>query len=146
VNEITLVEEGVEATSQMREYAGRTLQKGVPQLAKDFEPAAIEQAAMPIRIEKWSVADQLQYHVVGIAWGGSRPVKVLQIRFNPDEDYVMVDNFRQVTNDPWTVWTHHWSPQAPGTYLIRLSVKEPAVQARRLDSGYYVRSVEVTEI
>ena len=146
VNEITLVEQEVQATSQMREYAARTLQKGVPRLAKDFEPASIDQAAMPIRIEKWSVADRVQYRVVGIAWGGSRPVKVLQIRFNPDEDYVPVDNFHQVSNDPWTFWTHNWSPKAPGKYLIRLSVKEPAVEARRLDSGYYVRSVEVTGI
>ena len=146
VNEITLVEQEVQATSQMREYAARTLQKGVPRLAKDFEPASIDQAAMPIRIEKWSVADKVQYRVVGIAWGGSRPVKVLQIRFNPDEDYVPVDNFHQVSNDPWTFWTHNWSPKAPGKYLIRLSVKEPAVEARRLDSGYYVRSVEVTGI
>jgi DMSO/TMAO reductase YedYZ molybdopterin-dependent catalytic subunit len=146
VNEITLVEKAVEATSQMREYAARTLQKGVPQLAKDFAPASIEQAAMPIRIEKWSVAGKIHYRVVGIAWGGSRPVEVLQIRFNPDEDYVPVDNFHQVTNDPWTVWTHNWSPKTPGTYFIHLSVKEPAVEARRLDSGYYVRSVEITEV
>ncbi len=146
VNEITLVEQEVEATSQMREYAARTLQKGVPQLAKDFQPAAIDQAAMPIRIEKWTIADKIQYRVVGIAWGGSRPVKVLQIRFNPDEDYVPVENFHQVSNDPWTFWTHNWSPKAPGTHLIRLSVKEPAVEARRLDSGYYVRSVEITEV
>jgi DMSO/TMAO reductase YedYZ molybdopterin-dependent catalytic subunit len=146
VNEITLVEEEVEATSQMREYASRTLQKGVPRLAKDFEPASIEQAAMPIRIEKWSVAGKTQYRVVGIAWGGSQPVKVLEIRFNPDEDYLPVDNFHQLRNDPWTFWTHNWSPKAPGTYLIRLSVKEPAVEARRLDSGYYVRSVEITDL
>ena len=146
VNEITLVEEAVEATSQMREYAARTLQKGVPQLAKDFAPASIEQAAMPIRIEKWSVAGKIHHRVVGIAWGGSQSVKVLQIRFNPDEDYVSVDNFHQVRNDPWTFWTHNWSPKAPGTYLIRLSVKEPAVEARRLDSGYYVRSVGITEV
>ena len=146
VNEITLVDPEVEATSQMREYAARTLQKGVPGLAKDFAPASIDQAAMPIRIEKWTVAGKLQYRVVGIAWGGSRPVKVLQIRFNPDEDYVPVDNFHQVSSDPWTFWTHHWSPKAPARYAIRLSVKEPAVEARRLDSGYYVRSVEITEI
>ena len=146
VNEITVVPEEVGATSQMREYAARTLQKGVPRLAKDFEPASIEQAAIPIRIEKWSVPGKIQYRVVGIAWGGSRPVKVLQIRFNPDEDYLPVDNFHQVTNDTWTFWTHNWSPKAPGTYLIRLSVKQPVVQARRLDSGYYVRSVEITEI
>lgn len=146
VNEIILVAEEVEATSQMREYAARTLQKGVPQLAKDFAPASIDQAALPIRIEKWSVAGKIQYRVVGIAWGGSEPVKLLEIRFNPDEDYVPVDNFRQVRNDPWTFWTHNWSPKAPGKYLIHLSVKRPAVEARRLDSGYYVRSVEITEV
>ena len=146
VNEITLVEEAVEATSQMREYAARTLQKGVPQLAKDFAPASIDLAAMPIRIEKWSVAGKINYRVVGIAWGGSQPVKVLEIRFNPDEDYVPVDNFHQVSNDPWTLWTHNWSPKAPGKYFIHLSVKQPAIEARRLDSGYYVRSVEITEV
>jgi DMSO/TMAO reductase YedYZ molybdopterin-dependent catalytic subunit len=146
VDEITFVGENAEATSQMREYAARTEQKGVPELAKDFQPAIIEQAAMPVRIEKWSVAGKIRYRVVGIAWGGTQPVKVLQIRFNPEEDYVPVDNFQQTKNDPWTLWTHEWSPKVPGTYAIRLSVKEPAVQARRLDSGYYVRSVEITEI
>ena len=146
VNEITFVGENAEATSQMREYAARTEQKGVPELAKDFQPATIEQAAMPVRVEKWSVAGKIQYRIVGIAWGGTQPVRVLQIRFNPEEDYVSVDNFHQVKSDPWTLWTHDWSPKAPGTYAIRLSVKEPAVQARRLDSGYYVRSVEITEV
>ena len=146
VNEITLAGEGAESTSQMREYAARTAQKGVPEQARHFQPAVIEQAAMPVRIEKWSVAGKIQYRVVGIAWGGTQPVKVLQIRFNPEEDYVTVDNFHQVKNDPWTLWTHDWSPKTPGTYAIRLSVKEPAVQARRLDSGYYVRSVEITEV
>ena len=146
VTEITFVGEDAESTSQMREYAARTAQKGVPELAKDFQPAAIEQAAMPIRIEKWSVAGKIQYRVVGIAWGGTQLVKVLQIRFNPEEDYVRVDNFYQVKNDPWTLWTHDWSPKAPGTYAIRMAVKEPAVPARRLDSGYYVRSVEITEV
>jgi len=146
VNEITLVGEEAEATSQMQEYAGRTLQKGVPALAKEFQPAVIEQAAMPVRIEKWNVVGKIKYRVVGIAWGGSQPMKALQIRFNPEEDYVPVDNFHQVKNDPWTFWTHDWSPKAPGTYAIRLSVKEPVVQARRLDSGYYVRSVEITVV
>ena len=146
VNEITFVGENAESTSQMREYTARTAQKGVPELAKDYQPAMIEQAAMPVRIEKWSVAGKIRYRVVGIAWGGTQPVKVLQIRFNPEEDYVPVDNFHQTRNDPWTLWTHDWSPKAPGTYAIRLAVKEPAVQARRLDSGYYVRSVEITEV
>jgi len=146
VDEITFVGEDAESTSQMREYAGRTAQKGVPELARDFQPAVIEQAAMPVRVEKWSVAGKIRYRVVGIAWGGTQLVKVLQIRFNPEEDYVPVDNFHQVKNDPWTFWTHDWEPKAPGTYAIRLAVKELATPARRLDSGYYVRSVEITEV
>ena len=146
VNEIALVSNDARATSQMQEYAGRTQQKGVPALARDYQPAVIEQAAMPIRVEKWSVGGKIKYRVAGIAWGGSQPVKILQIRFNPEEDYVPVDNFNQVKNDPWTLWTHAWSPKTPGTYMIHLSVKEPVVQARRLDSGYYVRTVEITEV
>jgi hypothetical protein len=33
-----------------------------------------------------------------------------------------------------------------GTYMIRLRVTDPVVESKRLDSGYYVRSVEVREI
>jgi DMSO/TMAO reductase YedYZ molybdopterin-dependent catalytic subunit len=146
VDTISLVDENVEATSQMKEYAGRTQQTGMPERASEYHPAIIEQAAMPIRVEKWLVAGKIKYRVVGIAWGGSRPVKVLEIRFNPEEDYVRVDQFEQKQNDPWTLWSHAWSPSAPGMYSIRLAVKEPHVPARRLDSGYYVRTVDINEI
>jgi DMSO/TMAO reductase YedYZ molybdopterin-dependent catalytic subunit len=146
VDSIALLDDKAEATSQMQEYAARTLQKGMPRLAREFLPAVIDQAAMPIRVEKWLVDEKIRYRVTGIAWGGTRPVKELEIRFNPEEDYVRVDNFSQVKNDPWTLWSHAWSPKAPGTYSIRLAVKDPSVQARKLDSGYYVRSVEITEV
>ncbi len=146
VDTITLVDGSTEATSQMKEYAARTQQSGVPALAREYQPAMIEQAAMPIRVEKWLISGKIKYRVVGIAWGGSRPVKVLEIRFNPEEDYVRVDQFEQRRNDPWTLWSHAWSPSAPGTYSIRLAVREPAVRARRLDSGYYVRTVDITEV
>jgi hypothetical protein len=39
-----------------------------------------------------------------------------------------------------------WTPQKSGRYLIRLRVKGVNVVARRLDSGYYMRSVEIQEI
>lgn len=146
VEEIRFVDESTTATSQMQEYAARTLQNGVPRLAKDYEPAVIEPAAMPIRIEKWNVAGKVKYRVVGIAWGGTHPLKSLQIRFNPEEDYATVDDFHQENNDPWTVWTHAWSPKSAGTYLIRLAIEDRAVQARKLNSGYYVRTVEITEL
>jgi len=146
VTGITFVDDTAETTSQMQEYAARTHQKGMPALARDFQPATIDQAAMPIRIEKWLVEEKIKYRVVGIAWGGHTPVETLMIRFNPEEEYVPVDSFVQTKNDPWTLWTHAWSPKEPGTYSIRLKVKDPAVRARRLDTGYYVRSIEISEV
>ena len=146
VDTISLVDDGAEATSQMQEYAGRTQQQGVPALARDYQPAIIEQAAMPIRVEKWRVREKIQYRLVGILWGGSQRIKALQIRFNPEEDYVPVDHFEQTSNDPWSFWSHIWTPKSPGTYAIRLAVKDPPIRARRLDAGYYVRSVEIDEV
>lgn len=146
VNQIIVVEEDAAATSQMQEFASRTQQDNVPRLARDYRSALIEQAAMPIRVEKWLVGGKIKYIVAGILWGGSQRVKGLQIRFNPDEDYVRVDSFEHATNDPWSFWSHWWTPQEPGTYLIRLRVKDPPIQSRRLDTGYYVRAVRVTEV
>lgn len=146
VNEINFVDDAAAATSQMQEYAARTMQNGVPQLAREYRPATIEQAAMPIRIEKWVVAEKKRYRIVGIAWGGSVPVKKLEIRFNPEEEYVAVDDFQQTGNDPWSFWTHAWTPKQPGTYMIRLHIADPGVTARRLEAGYYMRTVEISEI
>jgi DMSO/TMAO reductase YedYZ molybdopterin-dependent catalytic subunit len=146
VDTITLVGDDAEATSQMKEYAARTHQQGVPALAKEYEAARIDQAAMPVRVEKWLVGGTIKYRAVGILWGGTKPVKVLQIRFNPEEDYVRVDHFRQDENDPWSFWTHTWLPKSPGTYSIRLMVKAPPIRTRRLDSGYYVRTVAISEV
>src|SRR2546427_2439202 len=146
VTRISSVSETAEATSQMREYAGRTHQRGLPSLARDFQPATIDPAAMPIRVEKWIVEGKLKYRIVGIAWGGTSPIKTIVIRFNPEEDYVPVEGFAQTKNDPWTFWTHAWSPKEPGTYSIRLAIKDPGIRTRRLDSGYYVRTVEIVEV
>jgi DMSO/TMAO reductase YedYZ molybdopterin-dependent catalytic subunit len=146
VDEISFTDDSAAATSQMQEYASRTMQIGVPQLAREYKSATIEQAAMPIRIEKWAIDEKISYRVVGILWGGSVPVTNLQIRFNPEEDYVDVDNYQQKTNDPWSFWTHAWTPKHRGTYMIRLRVDDPRIIARRLEGGYYKRSVEIAEI
>jgi DMSO/TMAO reductase YedYZ molybdopterin-dependent catalytic subunit len=146
VTDIKLVSEEAEATSQMREFAARTHQTGAPLLARDYTPARIDQAAMPTRVEKWLVNGKAKYRVVGILWGGTHLVKRLEIRFNPEEDYVPVSEFTHKFNDPWTFWSHAWEPKAPGTYMIRLRVTDPPVTTKRLDSGYYLRMVEITEI
>jgi DMSO/TMAO reductase YedYZ molybdopterin-dependent catalytic subunit len=146
VTEIKMISHDAQATSQMREFAARTHQAGVPVLARDYASAIIDQAAMPIRVEKWLVNGKMKYRVVGILWGGTRPVKKLEIRFNPEEDYSAVSEFSHTSNDPWTFWSHAWEPQAPGTYMIRLRVTDPLVTTKRLDAGYYLRTVEITEI
>ncbi len=146
VNEIAFTAETVAATSQMQEYAARTMQTGVPQFAREYKPATVDAAAMPIRVEKWVVEEKIKYRVVGIVWGGSGAVKNLEIRFNPEEDYVPVENLEQTAQNPWSFWTHAWTPQQAGTYMIRLRVKDPGAIARRLDLGYYMRKVEITEI
>jgi DMSO/TMAO reductase YedYZ molybdopterin-dependent catalytic subunit len=143
VNEITLVAEDAAATSQMREYAARTDQQGLPKFARDYRAAAMQYAAMPIRIERWLVGGTIQYRVVGILWGGSQPVERLEIRFNPEEDFVPVDHLDPSGEDSWSFWTHAWTPQKRGTYLIRLRVKDPVVPTKRLDAGYYLRAVEI---
>ena len=146
VNEVSLLDEDAAATSQMKEFAARTMQQGLPELAKDYRAAAIEHAAMPIRVEKRVVDGKIKYHVNGIAWGGTRSVNGLEIRFNAEEDFVSVEDFKQTTNDLWSFWTHSWTPKQPGIYSIQLRVKDRSVPSRRLDAGYYVRSVEITEI
>jgi len=147
VDRITFVDDTAEATSQMTEYAGRTHQKGSPRLAREFEAARIDVAAMPIRVEKWRVAGRLKYRVVGLVWGGTGTVQTLGIRFNPEEEFVRVRGLPVPQNGPWTLWWHEWSPAERGTYTIRLTVLEPSgVRTRRLDTGYYARSVEIEEI
>jgi DMSO/TMAO reductase YedYZ molybdopterin-dependent catalytic subunit len=143
VNEITCAEDDIAATSQMREYASRTHQSGTPDLAREYEPAMIDPAAMPIRIEKWKVNGRILYKIIGIQWGGTQPVKSLQISFNGGADWHPVDRLDEKTGDSWALWAHAWSPKSPGKYRIRLKVGDPTVRTRRLDRGYYDRVIDV---
>ena len=74
VNDIRLVGPDEPLTSQMIEFSLRTHQRTLPPLARDYEPPVIDLAAMPIRVEKRRVEGRLEYRVVGIVWGGEKPV------------------------------------------------------------------------
>ena len=80
VDAITFVDDDTVATRQMREFAGRTHQQDTPSLARDFAPATMDLAAMPVRVEKQRIGGRLGYRIVGIAWGGDRRIDRLQIR------------------------------------------------------------------
>ncbi len=144
VNQITFVGEDAAATTQMREFSARTYQDGMPEMARDYAPAVIDHAAMPIRVEQWSSGGRVSYRVIGIQWGGEAPIDRLLIRFGSAGPFVPVEHCpRPATTATWSPWTHEWRPAAPGTYEIALKAADPAVRTRRLDQGYYRRTVTV---
>jgi DMSO/TMAO reductase YedYZ molybdopterin-dependent catalytic subunit len=146
VSQIELVPDDVPATSQMQEFASRTHQAGVPALAQDFAPAVIDLAAMPIRVEQWIAAGQLSYRVVGIMWGGAKPTSALTIRFRHDQPFVPVDRCpRPPSTATWSLWSHNWRPETPGTYQIALRTSDPGIRTRRLDYYAYTRDVQIDE-
>lgn len=74
------------------------------------------------------------------SFGAARPrVKALEIRFNPEEDHVLIDDLSQTTNDPWGFWTHAWRPKTVGTSMIRLRVTDPIIETKRLRGGRNLR-------
>jgi len=159
VNAIDLVPEDAQPTTQMWEFARRThqpfdapeasgsLRAGPPQLARDYVPAVIDTAAMPIRIEKWSAGGKIQYRVMGIVWGGTKPTSALSIRFRSGDPWAKVEDCPlPKTMDTWTLWTHTWRPSEAGRYQIVLKVDDPSVRTRRLDLFFYTRELEITEV
>jgi DMSO/TMAO reductase YedYZ molybdopterin-dependent catalytic subunit len=158
VDRIELVPDDAPATSQMREFAARTHQRFSPAeidgsfrggdaiFARDFTPAVIDTAAMPVRVEKWLAGGRLVYKITGIIWGGSKPTNALQIRFKTSQPWVPVDDCPLPASTlTWSLWTHTWRPDAPGRYQIVLKVTDPSIRTRRLDLFFYVREVDIDE-
>jgi DMSO/TMAO reductase YedYZ molybdopterin-dependent catalytic subunit len=146
VHEITVLDEEARASRQMREYAGRTHQTGIPDRARDFRPAVIDQAAMPVRVERWKVGEGTELRVAGILWGGSRRVEALEIQFRPGTPFVPVERYDHSTNRTWTLWSHTWRPDEQGLYQLQMRIADRSVPTRRLDSGYYERGVVVQDL
>lgn len=142
VTGIRVVGEDEPATSQMIEFASRTHQDGTPRLARDFRPADMHQAAMPIRIERWRVDDTEVFRVIGILWGGFQTTDGLQIDFGDGPVPVDVCPAMQ-GNETWTIWTHAWRPQRAGEFQIHCDIDDDAVPTRRLDTGFYDRFVTI---
>jgi hypothetical protein len=147
VDRIDLVPEDAPATSQMEEFAARTHQDPAARLARDFTPAIIDTAAMPVRVEKWRVGGRLEYRIVGIVWGGSKPTNALSIRFKTGQPWGRVDDCPLPASTlTWSMWTHTWRPDAPGRYQIVLRVDDPTIRTRRLDIFFYVREIQIDEV
>ncbi len=147
VDELRLVGEDEPATAQMREFASRTHQRGVPDLARDYKAGMADQAAMPVRIEQWRVGSTTRYRVVGILWGGQKVFHGPTLRFNPGEPFVPVQVCPAMQhNQPWTLWSFVWDPPGPGRYRMRARIDDWSIPTRRLDQGWYDREVEISEV
>lgn len=147
VREITLVGPEALVTWQMAEYASRTHQPGRPLEARDYEAPVIDVAATPIRIERRRIGGHLEYFVIGIVWGGTRPVDRLRIRLGSPAAGVEFPLCPvPSTHRTWSLWSYHWRPAEPGIYDIALTVPDTTVRARRLDLSYYIRRVRIDEV
>lgn len=136
VNEIILMDDGAPPTDHMREYAGRTHQDSeVPKLARDFRPATIDPAAVPVRIDKLGRA---RYRIVGLAWGGASS---LSIRLNPGLSWTAVAEIEANPSRPWSLWSHTVPELAPGRYRIEIAARGSGSSTRRLDAGFYEREI-----
>jgi hypothetical protein len=142
VQSIEIVDAKAKSTRHMREYAGRTQQKGVPRRARDFKPAEIDTAEVPIRVEEWKEGKQTVFKVIGIVWGGDKPVTGLDIHIG-DESGVPVSHFAQKTHATWSLWSHEWMPSKRGRFDIWLRVRDEKIRTRRLDRRYYKRRIEI---
>jgi len=146
VDALDLVPDDTATTDQMREFATRTHHTVAPDLAREYEPPAIDHAAMPIRVEKWSAGGRLFYRVIGIQWGGDRPTRALAIRFRSSEPFVPVEQCAlPPSTATWSFWSHTWRPTEPRRYEIVLKVTDPSIRTRRLDLYFYTRAVMITE-
>ncbi len=142
VEEIAWVDDDEPATSQMQEFASRTMQPGVPALARDYIPAVTDVAATPIRVETWEVAGERQIRVVGIVWGGSRLPDGLRL-WADDVDVGLVEQLPRGSHRTWGLWTHELPEEVSGRTEFHLTVDDADLQTRRLDSRYYARTARV---
>jgi len=147
VREIRLVGAAEPATSQMIEFAGRTHQSARHALASDYAAPEIQAAAMPVRVEKRRTAAGIHYRIVGVVWGGTRAIDRLAIRAGSSGEW---DTFAicpaPARHAIWSMWEYRWKPAAPGVYGLALKIPDPSVPQRRLDTGYYLREVRISDV
>ena len=140
VRRVTLVGAETPASAHMIEFASRTHQAGEPARAADFQPATVDRAALPVRAA-W-VGDSIA--LGGVQWGGGhRGRDRLVIRFGDGERYRAVDHLEAGPAASWSWWSHQWRPPGPGRYGVQLQVEDLGVRTRRLDLGFYHRTLLV---
>ena len=147
VNEIKFVDDNQPPTLQMQEFASRTFQRlhvdemnpkppGMgPEKAREYQPAVIDQVALPVRVEAWRLDGKVAYRVVGITWGGTKRTDKLLIRFvhgnAPRFETVQICQAK-TSNPEYGIWCHRWQPKRRGGYWIEMKLNDHTVRARKM--------------
>jgi hypothetical protein len=127
----------------MREFASRTHQSGTPELARDYLPAEIDLAAMPVRIESGSCP--ARFATGSWAYSGAARRAPINSKFASAKTLAAHMHDERLPNALGALGAP-WRPPATGVYAITLRAADPSIRTRRLDTGYYLREVEIDEI
>jgi DMSO/TMAO reductase YedYZ molybdopterin-dependent catalytic subunit len=156
VNEIKFVDNDQPATLQMLEFSDRTFQQTRsvpsfstshmlgPEMARDYRPATIDQAATAVRVEQWMLDGKIAYRITGITWGGQKRTNKLKIRFVPagrgskkrhPSPFEPVQYCAAATsNREYGIWCHRWEPEYPGAYWIELQLDASGIPSRKMSA------------
>ncbi|MEZ4241810.1 MAG: molybdopterin-dependent oxidoreductase [Myxococcota bacterium] len=140
VEEIAWVGDDEPATTQMKEFAARTHQDGAPDLARDYAPAEAECSAVAVRVEAWEIDGDEVFRVIGVIWGGRRQPDALRLLMD-GRDLGPVQLCEREHARTWGLWETFLPRNARGTVTLRCEAD--GVPARRLDSRYYARPVDL---
>lgn len=160
VNELKFVDRTQKATWQMLEFAYRTNQQTHqdrrfkhplgPDLARDYRPGTIDQAATPVRVEQWKLGGKIAYRIVGITWGGAKRSAKLIIRYRSGggaSKWAPVSFCRPVTSvSEYGIWMHTFVPRKKGYHQIEMLVDDPRTPSRRMKTGDYTRGVIIPAV
>ncbi len=145
VEEIRVVPFNAPSSSQMREFASRTHQEGQPELASDYAPATLDFTALVTDVRGPDAGGDL--HLRGISWGDATGVQGLRIGLESDEgaeQWATVTDFTPPDRSQWSTWSLQVRPTARGRIRLRATgVSDGPVRTRRLDRGYYARSIQL---
>lgn len=143
VDRIELVADDAPATTQMKEFAGRTHQHYAFETAREYSPPFVQAAAMCTRAEHRRVDGKARLRLRGVVWGGESPTTLVRLFIGAGGGDPVIVKTVAATASTWGMWEYLAPPLAPGRYDVRLRVEPIQTPQRRLDSGWYARTFEV---
>ena len=133
VQSVRIVAEDTPSTAQMREFASRTHQDGVPSLAADFRPARAELSAVVVQVDELGNGLH-RFH--GVAWGERSGSLTLHV----GERTFPVPRALQGPQHTWEYWSVDVDLALQGPQEVYVT-GDPGVPQLRLDSRFYDRTV-----